>query len=162
EYRIRMQGRTFAGRFELVTEAAKGAAGTVWQARDLVANETVAVKILGDDDDEMIERFLRQARLLEGLRQPRNRPHIAARLSGRGLCLVMEWIDGETRGARLQRSSLGLRDAVAFARGVADALAEAHRRGIVHRDLKPSNLMLAGGAADRPKILDFGIARHVQ
>src|SRR5689334_24873605 len=32
-------------------------------------------------------------------------------------------------------------------------------RGIVHRDIKPSNLFLPGGAIDRLKILDFGIAR---
>ena len=41
---------------------------------------------------------------------------------------------------------------------LADGVAAAHARGIVHRDLKPANVMLDG---ERPKIVDFGIAKHL-
>ena len=47
---------------------------------------------------------------------------------------------------------------MALARRTAEALAHAHKRGVVHRDIKPGNLFLPGGAIDRLKVLDFGIA----
>jgi len=48
---------------------------------------------------------------------------------------------------------------VLLARRVADGLAYAHARGIVHCDIKPANIHL--GRKDKPKILDFGIARAI-
>jgi WD40 repeat protein len=39
---------------------------------------------------------------------------------------------------------------------LAEGLAAIHERGLIHRDLKPTNIMLA---EDRPRIIDFGIAR---
>ena len=44
------------------------------------------------------------------------------------------------------------------------SLADAHRHGLVHRDLKPANLHLCvlGLELDFVKVLDFGLARHLQ
>jgi WD40 repeat protein/predicted Ser/Thr protein kinase len=39
---------------------------------------------------------------------------------------------------------------------LAEGLAAIHECGLIHRDLKPTNIMLA---EDRPRIIDFGIAR---
>ena len=39
---------------------------------------------------------------------------------------------------------------------IADALAQAHRRGVFHRDLKPGNIMLTRSGV---VLVDFGLAR---
>jgi len=78
--------------------------------------------------------------------------------------LVMEYLEGETLAARLERGALPLADALKIATEIASALDKAHRLGIVHRDLKPGNIMLvkSGGArsdATQAKLLDFGLAK---
>ena len=71
--------------------------------------------------------------------------------------IAMQYIDGETLGERLKRGPFDLPSAIALARQVAEALAEAHRLGIVHRDVKPQNIMLT--RSSQAKVLDFGIAK---
>ena len=80
--------------------------------------------------------------------------------------LVMEYLEGETLAARLDRGPLPLPEVLRHGAEVARALDCAHRRGIVHRDLKPANIMLTTGGAGRQgapevKLMDFGLARPV-
>jgi serine/threonine protein kinase len=70
--------------------------------------------------------------------------------------IVMELIEGETLEAKLAHGPLVPEKALSIAIQMADALAEAHRKGIVHRDLKPANVMLTKSGV---KVLDFGIAK---
>ena len=70
--------------------------------------------------------------------------------------IAMERVEGKTLGALTARRP-PLRETLAIAIQIADALAAAHAAGIVHRDLKPGNIMVTErGLA---KILDFGIAK---
>jgi Tol biopolymer transport system component len=75
--------------------------------------------------------------------------------------LVMQFLDGETLAARLERGPLPVAQALDYASQMAAALDRAHRAGIVHRDLKPGNVMLAragSGSSATIKLLDFGLA----
>src|SRR5262249_9461888 len=70
--------------------------------------------------------------------------------------LVMQYLDGETLAARLNRGPLPIDGALRCAIDILDGLTAAHRAGITHRDLKPANIMLTKSGAT---LLDFGIAK---
>ena len=73
--------------------------------------------------------------------------------------IVMELIDGRTLGQAAREQALAPDYALDVVQQVAEAMQEAHGAHLVHGDIKPSNLMLE--PSGRVRILDFGLARHV-
>ena len=149
-----------------------GGMGEVYRARDTRLDRTVAIKVLPDAlavDPQFRERFDREARTASHL----NHPHICAvydvgdfKPAGSGPSvgfLVMEYLEGETLAARLERGPLALDHVLRLGVQIATALDKAHRAGITHRDLKPANVMLtkSGSTTSVPqaKLLDFGLAK---
>jgi eukaryotic-like serine/threonine-protein kinase len=150
---------TKLGPYEIGAPLGAGGMGEVYRARDTRLDRTVAIKILTQvlaDTPEVRQRFEREARAVSSL----NHPHISALYDvGRqdGIdYLVMEYLEGETLAARIEKGPLPVADLLRYATQIADALDKAHRQGIVHRDLKPANVMLTKAGA---KLLDFGLAK---
>jgi Tol biopolymer transport system component len=138
-----------------------GGMGEVYRARDTRLDRIVAIKVLPQDGARRAdtrERFEREARAVSNL----NHPHICALYDigqeGERAFIVMEYLEGETLAARLERGALPVSELLPIAIPIADALDAAHRRGFVHRDLKPANVMLTKSGA---KLLDFGLAKNV-
>jgi tetratricopeptide (TPR) repeat protein len=152
--------RVVAGRFHLLAEAGAGGMGAVYRARDLATGATVAVKVLTGREHREAQRFDQEAAILAGLVHPAIVRYITHGVAENGQRFIaMEWLDGEDLATRLERDHPTIVEAVAIARRTAEALAHAHLEGVVHRDIKPGNLFLPGGAIERLKVLDFGIAR---
>jgi serine/threonine protein kinase len=149
------------GPYMVSSRIGAGGMGNVYKARDTRLDRTVAIKVLTSRfarDPQSRERFEVEARAAAAL----NHPHICTvhdigRDDGVDF-LVMEYLEGETLAARLEKGPLPLVDAVRYAVQIASALDRAHRAGIVHRDLKPGNVMLTATGA---KLLDFGLAKSV-
>ena len=147
---------TRLGPYEILSFLGAGGMGEVYRARDTRLDRTVAIKILPSADPELKARFEREAKAIAAL----THPHICT-LYDVGHehetdYLVMEYLDGQTLAARLQRGPLQLTDVLKHAIEITDALDKAHRAGVIHRDLKPGNIMLTKGGA---KLLDFGLAK---
>ncbi|WP_437820088.1 serine/threonine-protein kinase [Sorangium sp. So ce1078] len=149
-----------AGRFEIDTLLGEGGMGVVFEAWDREEQRSVALKLLRDVDEATSARFDREAEALAALSHPGIVGYVAHGSTALGeRYLAMERLVGVTLAERLADGPLGVRDAARVGHGVASALASAHEEGLVHRDIKPSNIFLQDGAADRVKLLDFGLAR---
>jgi Tol biopolymer transport system component len=151
---------TRLGPYEIVAPLGEGGMGEVYRAHDTKLGRDVALKVLPDDvasDPERLKRFEREARTLAAL----NHPHIAQVYgfedSGSVPALVMELVPGESLANRIARGPLPMREALEFARQIADGLEAAHDKGIIHRDLKPANVQVTPDG--QVKILDFGLAK---
>lgn len=150
--------RIIGGRYELGRIAGSGGSGRVYQAVDLSTGAIVAVKLLMDQHGSDVERFAREAALLERMRHEGIVHYLGHGKSEEGFpFLVMEWLDGVPLSEALD-AEFGLARSIALMKRVAAALAYAHRQGVVHRDIKPSNIFLVGGRAELAKLIDFGLA----
>jgi tetratricopeptide (TPR) repeat protein len=134
--------------------------GTIYRARDQREGGLVALKLMAGEDAGEIERFTREATILEALSHPGVVRHVAHGFTPAGSpYMAMEWLEGEDLAAVLLRRQLSPRECLIFGQRAAEALGFAHAHGVVHRDVKPSNLFLLGGDLARVRLLDFGVAR---
>jgi eukaryotic-like serine/threonine-protein kinase len=147
------------GPYEILAPLGAGGMGEVYRARDTRLDRTVAIKVLPSrlsGDAVTRERFEREAKTISNL----NHSHICTVYDvGRQNeieFLVMEYLEGETLAARLERGPLPLEQLLRIGIEIADALEKAHQQGVIHRDLKPGNIMLTKSGS---KLLDFGLAK---
>jgi serine/threonine protein kinase len=147
-----------------------GGMGEVYLADHRNIDRQAAIKVLLPEHStnrDIIARFLAEARAASRIKHPGIVEIIDCERDSDGrVYIVMEFLNGESLGASLQRiSTFDLGSALAIGGQIADALSAAHSKGIIHRDLKPDNVFLAaasGPGVDAPiavKILDFGIAK---
>ena len=78
-------------------------------------------------------------------------------VEGLGLCIVMEWIEGQTLKEWLAQGKHTIEQRHHVADMLMEALAYVHSRQTQHRDLKSSNIMLTHDG-QHLKLIDFGLA----
>jgi eukaryotic-like serine/threonine-protein kinase len=154
-------GAVLADRYRLEGLIGTGGMGEVWEARHLLLDRVVAVKLLSSELRAEAGRLVSEARTLARLRHAAIvEVYDCGLLADGAPFLVMERLRGETLTEAIARSPLAPVVAARLFIIVLDALDAAHRHGVIHRDLKPDNIFLvddgAGGVA--PRLLDFGIA----
>ena len=166
---VRASGRsawipgTIVGHYRIVERLGAGGMGEVFRARDTRLDRDVALKTLPPDlslDRSYLERLRREARSLASVNHPNVATLYEIEDADGHVALVMELVEGETLAKRLSRSRLRIRETLAIATQIAEAVEAAHRKGVVHRDLKPGNVMIARGGL--VKVLDFGLAKRGQ
>jgi serine/threonine-protein kinase len=153
---------TQIGAYHIGARIGAGGMGEVFRAHDTTLRRDVAIKFLSPEfslDPDGLARLEREARLLASLNHPNICAIYGVERSNDTLALVLELVEGPTLAERLAKRALPLRDALAIARQIAEALDAAHDKGIIHRDLKPANVKITPDGL--VKVLDFGLAKEV-
>jgi serine/threonine-protein kinase len=149
--------------YQLLGRLGAGAMATVYKARQVSLDRTVAVKILPRKFSQMpefVERLYAEGRAAAKL----NHPNIVAALDvgrhGDTHYFVMEYVEGHTVYERLVKEGpYAEAEALSIGIQVAAALEHAHHAGLVHRDVKPKNILIT--KAGVAKLADMGLARAV-
>ena len=148
------------GHYEIVEAIGAGGMGEVYKAHDTKLGRDVAIKVLPDEfskDQDRLDRFEREARLLAKLNHPNIATLYGLEESDGQKFLVMELVEGETLAEHIARGAMFVDEALSLFMAIAEGLEAAHEKGIIHRDLKPANIKI--GRDGKPKILDFGLAK---
>jgi serine/threonine protein kinase len=155
-----LEGKTI-DRYKLQQLAGRGGMADVYMAEDTQFTRRVAIKVFQREDEDLLRRFVREARMMAALRSPHLIPVYDAgthELNGTNFYyIVMPMMESGTLRDLIQRAPLSLQTAGRYMRDIADALDYIHRQGIIHRDIKASNVLL--DEEGRCYLSDFGIAR---
>src|SRR5258706_6009325 len=142
--------------------------GAVYLAEHTLLGRRAAIKVLKSSlsvNEVILKRFFNEARAVTQIADPGIvQVFDFGHEEDGSTFIVMELLEGESMKTRLSRiGRFALTDVVRLIRMTCTSLAAAHAKGIIHRDLKPDNIFIVGDPAvtggERPKILDFGIAK---
>jgi formylglycine-generating enzyme required for sulfatase activity len=152
------------GHYRILQKLGAGGMGAVYRAHDTKLDRPVALKVphlLPGKGREVLQRFLREARLAAKLRHPNICPiHDVGQIDGIDY-LAMAFIPGKTLAELISpQRPMAPAQVAALVRTLALALHEAHAAGVIHRDLKPGNIMI--DERKEPVIMDFGLAYSLQ
>lgn len=161
-------GSILQKRFVLKEVLGSGGMGTVFRATDLRREEAqdhqpdVAIKVLNDefrDDPELFIALQRETKKSQILAHPNIVTVYDFDRDGSNVFMVMELLEGKSLSQYLREegaNGISFKKAWHIIKGLALALAYAHKKNIIHSDFKPGNVFITsdGGV----KVLDFGIA----
>jgi serine/threonine-protein kinase len=148
------------GKYQILKTLGSGGFGTVYLVRDTWIDKKLAIKVPHKQNGEFDE-LLREPRLLAALDHENIVSIVTAEKAEDYFFIVMEFVEGESLEARIQREKgVELPAAIDFGRQIAAAVDYAHRQGVLHRDLRPGNVLVTPEA--RVKITDFGTSRFLE
>jgi serine/threonine protein kinase len=157
---ILLEKGTIVADFRVEAVLGESDLSTVYRAKQLALNRTVALKILAhdlSDDPGFRERFRREGRLQAALDHPHIVPIYQAGEDDQGLFLAMRLVRGPTLKDMIISRELDVGRSLRLLGQVADALDAAHHVGLIHRDVKPQNVLVA--ARDHAYLADFGLTK---
>jgi serine/threonine protein kinase len=151
------------GDYELLECVGEGSAGTVYKGRHQTTGQIVAIKVMSIKwaaNAMLVQRFEREFQAARSL----NHPNLVRALDfgqlGEQPYLVMEFIEGQTLGARLEAQvRLPEAEAIQLIEQIGRALHAAHQQGLIHRDIKPDNILITPD--NRAILTDLGLVKQL-
>lgn len=157
-------GQVLIDRYEVIKMIGKGGMSTVFQARDLVNGNLLAIKDVertGKDQNQAVEQSLvAEGRMLKQLVND-HLPRIYDILENRdNFLLVMDYIEGESLDHVISRQGAQPMERVLdWGMQICEVFDYLHNQPvpIIYRDMKPANVILQPNG--RLMMIDFGTAR---
>ncbi|MEN8168752.1 MAG: protein kinase [Pseudomonadota bacterium] len=153
------------GHYHIEKEIGRGAMGLVYLGQDPRINREVAIKTMalshefeGQELKEVKQRFYREAETAGRLNHPNIVTIYDIGEEQELAYIAMDYLKGEDLSAfSSKKTLLPLKEVMAIAEQVAEALDYAHKQNVVHRDIKPANIIYERGEKV-VKVTDFGVA----
>jgi len=164
------------GRYSVGKVLGQGGFGITYQGADTLLRRRVAIKELFPEGASRAglnvvppaslgtagfaqtkDEFIEEARLMAQFTHPGIVRVWDAFEENRSGYLVMELLQGQDLGGRLESGPLTLAEAQDLILELSSALEAVHAVGLLHRDIKPDNIFLNGDG--RTVLIDFGSAR---
>lgn len=161
---INLIGSILNDKYEIVGHIGNGGMGIVFEAKDLVLERYVAIKLIRPEFSQTsnaMEAFIREARIIGQLEHPNIlKVYELGILSIKGrpiIFLVMPLAKGGTLADRLKNAPLNVNEAIRVFTSICSAVDYAHQKGIIHLDLKPLNILFDN--LENPLVADFGLSK---
>jgi serine/threonine protein kinase len=152
------------GSYELVEKIAEGGMGSIYKGRHRDTGQIVAIKVMPPHmagNQVLLKRFEQEFRAASRLDHPNIVRAIDYGDNGTSPYLVMEFVDGESLGQKLDRDGrMTEAEAIRLIALVAQGLHRAHKQGLIHRDVKPDNILVT--ADGQAKLADLGLVKEVE
>lgn len=156
-------------KYEIIEKIGEGGMGMVYKVRHRELQRFDVAKLIHSRifiNDDQRRKFIKEARISSGLGGHKNIVSVfAAGGEDDTPFIVFEYVRGIPLDKRIKEAKiLPLKEALHFAREIADGLDFAHSRRIVHRDIKSENILVTDQFLEDEfplaKIADFGIAKE--
>jgi len=153
---------TKIGHFEILSELAKSATGTVYKANDPQSGQTIALKAIrlsafGESAADLEAALLAEAESTKSVSSPNIVPVFGAGEIEGQFCAAMEYVQGNSICTMLARQEgFSIWDLLDIGRQVCGGLDHAHSHQVFHYSLEPAKIMC--GWDGTVKILGFGVS----
>jgi WD40 repeat protein/serine/threonine protein kinase len=150
----------FINQYQIISEYYRSSQAVLYQARDLVNQRVVAVKLFTWDvytDPTIRARYQREQQLISALDHPAVVPVYEFGEFEQRPYIVMAWMPGGSLLDKLENGTLDFDRSLAIFERIAPALDAVHNLGIIHADLKPGNILF--DAQGQAYLSDFGMMK---
>jgi len=151
------------GNYDVVHKIAEGGMGAVYKGKSRLNGEFVAIKVLPAGTSKnpvLLKRFEQEFKAASQLNHINVVKAIEYCGTGASPFLVMEFVDGESLGQKIERDGAMAEDAaIRLLAQVCQGLHRAHKQNLIHRDVKPDNILVTHeGVA---KLTDLGLVKDI-
>ena len=139
----------------------EGAMKSIYSCHDQSTARQVAYAVPKNNKEEVVESFLREAKITASLQHPNIIPVYDIGVDDDQSFFTMKLVDGQSLADVIKDpiKSLDTHYLLTVFLKVCDAVSYAHSNGIVHLDLKPENIQIS--AHGEVLICDWGLAKVV-